>query len=353
MGITFKSFSKCVDHVTNIRKPVLLRARHGVGKSSVVYDYAKVKGLPVIERRASQMTEGDLLGLPRVDEDCTQWLPPVWLKIACSQPVVLFVDEIDRATPEVRQGFFELTDSRKIAGSHLHPDTLVFAAVNGGEHSSQYQVGEMDPAELDRWVVFDIEPSVEDWTTWAEKDNNINKIVVDFIRQNPQHLEHTDDFEPNKLYPSRRSWHRLSDCVNEGSIVNPGHTNAVLFNLTAAFVGQEAAFAFQDFVKQYQKIITIKDILNKGKAEETRELSINEQTALVEKFEAAKAFEKELNPKQINNLAEWLLILPSEVAMKLWRQICSGHLNNVVNLHKVDDIKNYLLKIIKGEEKEQ
>jgi SpoVK/Ycf46/Vps4 family AAA+-type ATPase len=144
MGITFKSFSKCVGYVTGIRKPVLLRSRHGVGKSSVVYAYAEQVGLPVIERRASQMTEGDLLGLPKVDEDCTRWLAPEWLKIASEQPVVLFIDEIDRATPEVRQGFFELTDSRKIAGLHLHQDTLVFAAVNGGDHASQYQVGEMD-----------------------------------------------------------------------------------------------------------------------------------------------------------------------------------------------------------------
>jgi hypothetical protein len=53
-----------------------------------------------------------------------------------------------------------LTDSRKINGWHLHPETLVVAAVNGGEHGAQYQVGEMDPAELDRWTVFDVEPSI-------------------------------------------------------------------------------------------------------------------------------------------------------------------------------------------------
>jgi hypothetical protein len=62
---------------------------------------------------------------------------------------------------------FELTDSRKINGWHLHPETLVVAAVNGGEHGAQYQVGEMDPAELDRWTVFDVEPSTEDWLKWA------------------------------------------------------------------------------------------------------------------------------------------------------------------------------------------
>jgi MoxR-like ATPase len=150
MGITFKAFGECVGFVTNIQKPVLLRSRHGVGKSSCVYAYAEHLGMPVIERRASQMTEGDLLGLPKLEGGKTEWIPPAWLKEACDNPVVLFIDEIDRATVEVRQGFFELTDSRKIAGWELHPNTLIFAAVNGGEHGAQYQVGEMDPAELDR-----------------------------------------------------------------------------------------------------------------------------------------------------------------------------------------------------------
>ena len=121
MGISFKQFKKCVSYVVAIKKPVLLRAKHGVGKSEVVYQFAEELGLPIVERRASQMTEGDLLGLPKLEDDQTKWCAPDWLKQACREPVVLFVDEIDRATQEVRQGFFELTDSRKIAGWYLHP----------------------------------------------------------------------------------------------------------------------------------------------------------------------------------------------------------------------------------------
>ena len=37
MAITFKTFIDIVPHVAAIRKPVLLRGRHGVGKSQVVY----------------------------------------------------------------------------------------------------------------------------------------------------------------------------------------------------------------------------------------------------------------------------------------------------------------------------
>ena len=128
-------------------------------------------------------------------------------RLLVTEPVVLFLDEVDRATLEVRQGIFELCDSRKIAGNVLHKDTLIFACVNGGEHGSQYQVGEIDPAELDRYTVFDVEPTVEDWLDWAK--GNVAQEIWDFINQNHNHLEHNDDYEPNKVYPSRRSWETI------------------------------------------------------------------------------------------------------------------------------------------------
>jgi MoxR-like ATPase len=208
MSVDFKTFISLAPHVSKAGLPVILRGRHGVGKSQVVYQIAKNMGLPVIERRASQMTEGDLVGLPSIDGDRTSFNPPDWFKSACEEPAVLFLDEVDRAVQEVRQGIFELTDSRKLNGHHLHPDTVVFAAVNGGEHGEQYQVNEMDPAELDRYSVWDIEPTVEDWLSWAKK--NVDGLIWDFINQNHSHLEHNGEYEPNKVYPSRRSWDRLN-----------------------------------------------------------------------------------------------------------------------------------------------
>ena len=64
MAVDFATFLSVVPHILDAKLPVLLRGRHGVGKSEVVYQTAAVRGLPVVERRASQMTEGDLLVCP-------------------------------------------------------------------------------------------------------------------------------------------------------------------------------------------------------------------------------------------------------------------------------------------------
>ena len=53
MSIDFKTFNHVVKFVLDIKKPVLLRCRHGIGKSEDVHQIAEKLGLPVVERRAS------------------------------------------------------------------------------------------------------------------------------------------------------------------------------------------------------------------------------------------------------------------------------------------------------------
>jgi len=351
MAIDFKTLLTVLPHVTSANHPILLRGRHGIGKSSVVYQYAATLKLPIVERRASQMTEGDLLGLPTIDEGVTSFCPPDWLAMACDTPVVLFLDEVDRATLEVRQGIFELCDSRKLAGHVLHPETLIFAAVNGGVHAgaASYQVGEMDPAELDRYTVFDVEPSVQDWLSWA--NDTCTPMVVDFIRNNTEHLEHNEDPEPNKVYPSRRSWARFSDTVSASNMIEPGQSNPTVFALASAYLGFEAAVSFNDFVANYSKVVTISDILDKGK---TPDIEMNAHCALIDKMGASDRFKGALNEGELTNLANYFMSLPSEPAMKLWTMIGQCNQDNAIQFHSTSSadgraVGNYLVEILTGD----
>ena len=348
MSVDFKTFLQIVPSILDAKFPVLVRGRHGIGKSTVVYQIAEQRGLPVVERRASQMTEGDLLGLPKVDGNVTQWLAPEWLHNACNEPCILFLDEVDRATLEVRQGIFELCDSRKIAGYTLHPDTLIFACVNGGEHGSQYQVGEFDPAELDRYTVFDVEPTTEDWLDWAK--GKVLPEIWDFINQNHNHLEHKSDYEPNKVYPSRRSWERLSQTLGQFDEVAFGST---LYHLTASFIGFEGAVAFNDFVKNYERQVTVEQVIDEGRMDLVEKWVINDHNALIEKMKAKNIFDSEMTEEQIQNLANYFSRLPSELAMNLWKCVSSGKtaIKNVATLHStVTDtgkpVKELLVEIL-------
>ena len=330
MAVDFKTFIEIVPHVTSARFPVLMRGRHGIGKSQVVYQLAKTFNLPVVERRASQMTEGDLVGLPSINANATAWNPPNWFKYACQNSCVLFFDEVDRATTEVRQGLFELTDSRKLNGFKLHEDTVIFAAINGGDHGANYQVSDMDPAELDRYTVFDLEPTVEDWLAWAK--SRVETIVWDFVNQNRNHLEHNDDVEPNKVYPSRRSWDRFNSSVNDTGLLEKA--SPVLYHLATSFLGMEAAVAFNDFVQNYERQVTVEDVLNDKAVEMTKDFGVNEHNAMVEKLEGSEKLKEKLSDEHIQALTNYFVTLPSEVAMKFWQTIGRLNQDNAISLHK-------------------
>ena len=69
----------------------------------------------------------------------------------------------------------------------------------------------------DRGAVVEFRPTIKEWLVWAK--DNTKPIVYNFIKQNEKFLEYDDKkgagLEANKVYPSRRSWKRFSDCLPE------------------------------------------------------------------------------------------------------------------------------------------
>ena len=314
--------------------PVMIRGRHGVGKSQVVYQLAEKLGMKVVERRISQMMEGDLMGLPSTDGESTSWNHPDWYKECADHARVLFFDEVDRGDQQVRQGIMQIGDSHSFNGLDLHPSTIVVAAVNGGKHGAEYQVGEMDPAELDRWTTYDVEPSVDDWLDWAK--DKVNPMMWSFVNQSRDHLEHKEAFQPDEIYPSRRSVVRLDSVLTRaGLYANPKQNLDLVMNIAMGFVGLGAAAAFREFVINYEDHLTAEDIVNNGRWEETKEWGVNEHLAMTSKLGNSGLLETELNRQQLVNVANYFVTLPSEVAAQFWVMFCGKEEDNFQNPNMV------------------
>ena len=175
----------------------------------------------------------------------------------------------------------------------------------------------MDPAELDRYTVFDVEPTVEDWLDWAS--GNIAQEIWDFINHNHSHLEHKGDYEPNKVYPSRRSWERLSKTLS--AMGDEIESSSVTYQVSQAFIGFEGAVAFNNFLKDYDRQVSIEDLLDHGRHELTKKWKINDHNAMVEKMKSKEIFASRLSDTRLDNLAKYFVSLPSEIVMVLWQAL--------------------------------
>ena len=316
---------------------VLIRGPHGIGKSQLVAKVAKLREQSLIDRRLSQMSEGDLVGLPELVDGVTRFCPPDWYAQACRNPVVLLLDEINRATPELQQGAFQIVLARELNGHKLHPGTLVFAAVND---SAEYQVNEMDPALLDRFWVVDLDPTNEDWLAWAADEGDIDPVVIDFIRHYPAHLRFKGQVEPGKLYPSPRSYARLDQTLKFASMapseVAGGDSPDGLYALAHGFLGTEAAIAFRDFVVNYELQVSAEDVLDKWEKNRKRILKLNNDKG---NGLAAKVVEhcrtNDWTVEQCANLSEWATGLPGEMMVTLWNGVMdTKQVQNITKLHK-------------------
>ena len=110
---------------------------------------------------------------------------------------------------------------------------------------------------------------------------------------------------------------------------------STLYHLSASFIGFEGAVAFNDFVKNYERQVTVENIIDDGDMSLVENFVINDHNALIEKMKAKNIFDAELDENQIQNLANYFARLPSELAMNLWKCVSSGDtaIKNVAALH--------------------
>ena len=248
---------------------IMLVGKHGIGKSEILTDYYNKKGMGVVALFLGQMSDpGDLLGLPNKDEATgkTTFMPPYWFPVD-GKPIVLFLDELNRARPEILQTIMDLALNRKLAGRELPRGSRIISAVNAGD---EYQLMDLDPALVSRFNIMNFRPTVQEWLLWARKAG-VDDRVIDFIEENPIWLDKDPDAKEGAdtgldKTPDRRGWKRVSDIVK-------GTTNlgGVMTKVISAVVGAKAASAFLNNVSA-RKIVTGREVLSDfGKVKERLE----------------------------------------------------------------------------------
>lgn len=326
---------------------ILLRGPTGIGKSQITQAIAKSLGLPVIDVRGSTMDESKVTGIPDFEAGKAfkkaMFLLPSWYVRACQEPVVLFLDEMNRANPQVLQAFFQVVLDRCLGNDAngeplpLHTDTRVMAAVNFG---SEYEVVEMDPALLRRFWTVDIEPDHLQWCDWANKAE-LASVLVDFIRQHPQHWRvdpGAGKVTPGQILPNPASWHRFNISVNHMGLnldeIAGRKDDGTVYAVLRGFVGTEAAISFIDFMEKYQSIISAEDLLNgKVEAAKLKKLKQSEISALVEKV-VLHCQKNTWTKSQVDNAVWWLKdILPGEQQMALY--------NGIISTNRMENIRPF------------
>jgi hypothetical protein len=196
-----------------LRLPVFLWGKPGIGKSNLIRDFAHEHAMDLIDLRLTTLESCDLRGLPRINHETgqTEWMRPEFLP-EIDVPVVILLDELTAAEPRIQASAYQLILDRAI-GKHRLPDQAwVVGAGNAPEHGAvSYGMG---TALADRFVHLNVVATAEDWLEWA-LHHAIAPEVITFVRVRPEMLDSCGGQEQTEqlVTPSPRSWARVSSVL--------------------------------------------------------------------------------------------------------------------------------------------
>ncbi len=228
----------------------LLSGPHGIGKSTVIHEIASDLHGKAIVVDGGQLKEGEITGLPYQYSDkdgnvSFRFLPHysvkriqerekrIYLKSHPDrdshlfqdiqnpyarnslspdekiekiksgeiQPVIFFLDEINRTETGVYKELRNLLLNRSING-YVFPWWVFFVgARNPSTSSSYYQTMDRDPAQLDRFIKIDVKTNSSSFLNYGQ-EHNLSPVLLDYIKDNKKNLTSTDDKGEEEVLPS-------------------------------------------------------------------------------------------------------------------------------------------------------
>lgn len=234
-------------------RPVFIWGPPGIGKSSLVEQFAYEVGLDCISLLGSQLAPEDIIGVPQIVNGKSRFCPPTL--IARDEPFCLFLDELNACSQEVQKAFYSLINDRRLGEFELPEGSIVIGAGNRAEDAAI--VKPLSSALINRMAHVSMRADSRNWLEWAGH-SGIHSAIIQYIKVRPDHLwskppKHEEPFS------TPRSWHMLSDTMlawNE-KMLNEDIVNT----LASGLLTPNHARQFCAFYKQQESAYTLNAIM--------------------------------------------------------------------------------------------
>lgn len=282
-------------------RPVFIWGAPGIGKSALVEKFAEEVGLPCVSLLGSQLAPEDIIGIPQIRGNTSEFLPPKM--IAREEPYVLFLDELNACTQEVQKAFYSLIHEYRIGEYHLPKGSIVIGAGNRTQDGAIVKT--MSSALINRMFHVQLKVDPKQWLNWAY-ENDIHAWVIDYITQRPDHL-FTEPPKTEEPYSTPRSWHCLSDALKGYGAGERDVPEAVLKMIAYGCVSASHAGMFLAFTKQMDNRHLLSDIIKGEKRWPAKPEERDVLYFLVQSFRSRLILELPESRKKLDKQTQYLV----------------------------------------------
>jgi hypothetical protein len=237
----------------SVVRPVFIWGAPGIGKSSIVENFAESLGLPCVSLLGSQLAPEDIIGVPQIIDGRSVFCPP--RQIAREEPYCLFLDELNACSQEVQKAFYSLIHDRRVGEYFLPRGSIVIGAGNRAQDNAI--VKPMSSALINRMFHVELTASHRDWLAWAGQ-NNIHPWIIEYIGLRPDHLWKQPP-KTEEPFSTPRSWHLLSDALHS---CGEGVTDAQIDVLASGCLSPQHVTQFRAFIKQIRNRYALSAIIS-------------------------------------------------------------------------------------------
>lgn len=244
-GYTFAQLFPLIRATLDAGISVLLLGPPGVGKSTLATDLARAMRKTLIDIRLAQKDPAELGGVYFPDREARtlELFPPAWVKRACTEPCLVFLDEFNAAVTKLHQAAaYQIVLEKRIGDFQFHPETVVLAA--GNREDDNAIVTPLSSALCNRFAHFEMRPDAATWIDWAAA-NGIREDIMAFVQTHGVEVL----FAPSDEYgfPTPRSWAMASRVMDKAE---PEDRKRVV----AACIGHAMADRFWRYLEIYRKV---------------------------------------------------------------------------------------------------
>ncbi|WP_414731501.1 AAA family ATPase [Vitreimonas sp.] len=244
-----------MDFLLNVApvRPVFVWGPPGIGKSSIVQQFAEAVGLDCVSLLGSQLAPEDLIGVPKIEGGKTRFHPPA--QIARETAYCLFLDELNACSHDVQKAFYSLINDRRIGEYALPQGSVVIGAGNRAQDAAIVRA--LSSALINRLIHVQLRADAADWIAWAE-GSSVDPLVIDYIRLRPDQLwskppKHEEPFS------TPRAWAFLSEAWQ--AYAEDNRNEAVADVLASGLLTPSHARGFIAFYRQRQRAFDLNAIL--------------------------------------------------------------------------------------------
>lgn len=196
--------------------------------------------------------------------------PPSWLPQPGTMGIV-FLDEINRAQKEVRQGSFQLVLDRMVGQIGIPGRWIVVSANNPADVEGRgmgYRVNRTDDqAFLSRFCHVAVEPTAREWLGWARRAGIDPRVRAFIAMKGSNYLGSTRPTQVPDLEPKPRSWAMLSNLVKPVPSEVEGAPPYVLDDelvtaVSTGLVGVDATRTWFAFRTVPDPLVTVNDLMS-------------------------------------------------------------------------------------------